>query len=174
MPPLEGVPPLEGGGAAGPAGRALPEGFRQMPNMIKLARLDEDSIMDNIYARFTRDEIYTYVGSVLLSMNPFQIIDGLYSPEVVNRHMQRGGQGLPPHVYAIADSAYRSMVNDWQAQSVIVSGESGAGKTEATKLILEYLMEMSGRSARGGAEDEFDEEESLEDLCMHAQTIFER
>ena len=98
MPPLEGVPPLEGGGAAGPAGRALPEGFRQMPNMIKLARLDEDSIMDNIYARFTRDEIYTYVGSVLLSMNPFQIIDGLYSPEVVNRFMQRGGQGLPPHV----------------------------------------------------------------------------
>lgn len=78
----------------------------------------------------------------------------------------------PPHVFAIADYAYRELLDKWRDQSVIVSGESGAGKTEATKVLLEYLMEMSNRSggSTGGYEGS---EESLEDLCLYAQTLLE-
>ena len=112
------------------------------------------------------------MGTVLLSVNPFQIIDGLYDAEVTERYRKNGQPGQPPHVFGTADSAYRGLVADWKEQSVIVSGESGAGKTEATKLILEYLMEMSAESAQGGASGA-DLDNSLEDCCMHAQTVFE-
>ena len=141
-------------------------------DMIKLSPLTEDAIRENLKARYARGGVYTSVGTVLLSVNPFQIIDGLYDAEVTELYRKNGQPGQPPHVFGTADSAYRGLVADWKEQSVIVSGESGAGKTEATKLILEYLMEMSAESAQGGASGG-DLDNSLEDCCMHAQTVFE-
>ena len=141
-------------------------------DMIKLSPLTEESIRDNLKARYVRGGVYTSVGTVLLSVNPFQIIDGLYDAEVTDLYRKNGQPGQPPHVFGTADSAYRGLVTDWKAQSVIVSGESGAGKTEATKLILEYLMEMSAESGQGVAAGE-NADGSLEDCCMHAQTVFE-
>lgn len=140
--------------------------------MIKLSPLTEEAIRNNLKERYARGGVYTSVGTVLLSVNPFQIIDGLYDAEVTERYRKNGQPGQPPHVFGTADSAYRGLVADWKEQSVIVSGESGAGKTEATKLILEYLMEMSAESAQGGASGA-DLDNSLEDCCMHAQTVFE-
>ena len=140
--------------------------------MIKLSPLTEEAIRNNLKERYARGGVYTSVGTVLLSVNPFQIIDGMYDAEVTERYRKNGQPGQPPHVFGTADSAYRGLVADWKEQSVIVSGESGAGKTEATKLILEYLMEMSAESAQGGASGA-DLDNSLEDCCMHAQTVFE-
>lgn len=78
----------------------------------------------------------------------------IYTPEELDRYIERGARDLPPHVFAIADNAYRSLLEEHNSQSVVISGESGAGKTEAMKLILQYLAEVSGRgsSKREGTE----------------------
>ena len=140
-------------------------------DMIKLRPLT-DAIRENLKARYARGGVHTSMGTVLLSVNPFQLIDGLYDAEVTELYRKNGQPGQPPHVFGTADSAYRGLVADWKEQSVIVSGESGAGKMEATKLILEYLMEMIAESAQGGASGG-GLDNSLEDCCLHAQTVFE-
>ena len=96
--------------------------------------------------RFLNDEIYTAVGSILVSVNPFKPLP-LYTPSVVHKYSHRGSTELPPHVYALADNAYRGILFDGKDQSLIVSGESGAGKTEATKLSLAYLAAVAGSAS---------------------------
>ena len=89
--------------------------------------------------RFARDEIYTYVGSLLLAVNPYKDIDGLYGEEAMARFVGRGLLNNPPHIYAIAEQAVRRARHGGGSQSLIISGESGAGKTETNKLALGYI-----------------------------------
>eukprot|EP00854_Cymbomonas_tetramitiformis_P003207 gene3207-4053_t len=143
-------------------------------NMVKMRHLDEYSILRNLECRFTEDEIYTYVGTVLIAINPFRMLP-LYTPDILDRYSESGTLAQPPHVFAVADRAFRALLETWKDQSIIVSGESGAGKTESTKLLLEYLMEMSRRSGgdKGAPTESEESEESLEELCLYAQTILE-
>eukprot|EP00854_Cymbomonas_tetramitiformis_P017040 gene17040-20260_t len=139
-------------------------------NMVKLRFLDEPSILKNLERRYEEEEIYTLVGSVLVSLNPFQKLP-LYGDKILDRYSQASPSSepeQPPHIWGLAERAYRSLLCNWSDQSVIVSGESGAGKTEATRRVLEYFMEMSRR--RGG-EDDF--AAGLEGKIMSAQTILE-
>ncbi|XP_058063778.1 myosin heavy chain 95F isoform X1 [Anopheles bellator] len=112
----------------------------------ELLFLNEATLLDNIRNRYYKDKIYTYVAHILIAVNPYKEISGLYSHETLKRYSGRSIGELTPHVYAIADKAIRDMRTLKMSQSIIVSGESGAGKTESTKYLLKFLCD-SGSAA---------------------------
>nr|XP_021322822.1 myosin-VI isoform X1 [Danio rerio] len=109
-----------------------------------LMYLNEATLLNNIRIRYSKDMIYTFVANILIAVNPYFDIPKLYSPESIKSYQGRSLGTLPPHVYAIADKAYRDMRVLKMSQSIIVSGESGAGKTENTKFVLRYLTTSYG------------------------------
>ncbi|XP_050989428.1 myosin VIb isoform X1 [Labeo rohita] len=109
-----------------------------------LMYLNEATLLNNIRVRYSKDLIYTSVANILIAVNPYFDIPKLYSPETIKSYQGRSLGTLPPHVYAIADKAYRDMRVLKMSQSIIVSGESGAGKTENTKFVLRYLTSTYG------------------------------
>lgn len=115
-----------------------------LDDMIALYDLHEGSLIHNLQLRFAEDSIYTYTGSILVSMNPYQSVP-IYTPAIVEEYRGARLGELPPHVFAIADAAYRNVRATQRMQSILISGESGAGKSEATKLILSYLATVSGQ-----------------------------
>eukprot|EP01137_Pigoraptor_chileana_P030971 Opistho-2@18160 len=113
-------------------------------DMTQLGDYDEGSLLNNIKIRFEKDVIYTYTGSILVAINPFKPVP-TYGPDQFRRYKgQRIGQ-LPPHIFAIADSTFTSLFRDKINQCVVISGESGAGKTESTKYILQYLANLNSK-----------------------------
>uniref|UniRef100_A0A671KYV3 Unconventional myosin-VI n=1 Tax=Sinocyclocheilus anshuiensis TaxID=1608454 RepID=A0A671KYV3_9TELE len=109
-----------------------------------LMYLNEATLLNNIRVCYSKDLIYTSVANILIAVNPYFDIPKLYSPETIKSYQGRSLGTLPPHVYAIADKAYRDMRVLKMSQSIIVSGESGAGKTENTKFVLRYLTTSYG------------------------------
>ncbi|XP_052556037.1 unconventional myosin-VI isoform X2 [Tympanuchus pallidicinctus] len=109
-----------------------------------LMYLNEATLLHNIKVRYSKDRIYTYVANILIAVNPYFDIPKFYSSEAIKKYQGRSLGTLPPHVFAIADKAYRDMKVLKMSQSIIVSGESGAGKTENTKFVLRYLTESYG------------------------------
>uniref|UniRef100_A0A8C4I4Q6 Unconventional myosin-VI n=1 Tax=Dicentrarchus labrax TaxID=13489 RepID=A0A8C4I4Q6_DICLA len=109
-----------------------------------LMYLNEATLLNNVRVRYSKDKIYTFVANILIAVNPYYDILKLYSPETIKQYRGRSLGTLPPHVYAIADKAYRDMKVLKMSQSIIVSGESGAGKTENTKFVLRYLTTSYG------------------------------
>ena len=105
------------------------------------------TVIANLQGQFNADKIYTYIGPVLLSVNPFKLITGLYSPALLRKHSGRYMYEMPPHLWAVAEDAYRALRTSRRNQCILVSGESGAGKTEAAKRIMEYVAAASGDSA---------------------------
>ncbi|KAG1714829.1 Unconventional myosin-VI [Nymphon striatum] len=112
-----------------------------------LMYLNEATLLNNIRLRYDKDQIYTYVANILIAINPYCEIPKLYSLDTIKLYQGKSLGVLPPHVFAIADKAFRDMKVLKQSQSIIVSGESGAGKTESTKYILRYLCESWGSHA---------------------------
>ncbi|CAH2248949.1 unconventional myosin-VI isoform X1 [Pelobates cultripes] len=109
-----------------------------------LMYLNEATLLHNIKVRYSKDQIYTYVANILIAVNPYFDVPKLYSSDYIKKYNGRSLGTLPPHVYAIADKAFRDMKVLKMSQSIIVSGESGAGKTENTKFVLRYLTESYG------------------------------
>ncbi|CAA2998159.1 myosin-6-like [Olea europaea subsp. europaea] len=119
-------------------------------DMTKLAYLHEPGALHNLKSRYDINEIYTYTGNILIAVNPFQKLPHLYDSHMMAQYKGAGFGELSPHPFAVADAAYRLMMNEGISQSILVSGESGAGKTESTKLLMRYLAYMGGRSATEG------------------------
>ncbi|XP_037818979.1 myosin heavy chain 95F isoform X5 [Lucilia sericata] len=105
----------------------------------ELMLLNEATFLDNLKTRYYKDKIYTYVANILIAVNPYRDLNDLYAPATIKKYNGRSLGELPPHVFAIADKAIRDMRVYKASQSIIVSGESGAGKTESTKYLLKYL-----------------------------------
>jgi len=105
----------------------------------ELLFLNEATFLENLKTRYFKDKIYTYVANILIALNPYKEIKDLYSDTAIKRYNGKSLGELPPHVFAIADKAIRDMRVLKVSQSIIVSGESGAGKTESTKYLLKYL-----------------------------------
>ena len=104
-----------------------------------LSVLDKAHILANMRNRFKRDCIYTFTASVLLSVNPWKQIPGMYSDQMQMLYTNKSLHSLPPHPYAIADTAYRYFQGDSRSQVLVVSGESGSGKTETSKVVISFL-----------------------------------
>ncbi|CAB4291371.1 unnamed protein product [Prunus armeniaca] len=119
-------------------------------DMTKLAYLHEPGVLDNLRSRYDINEIYTYTGNILIAVNPFRRLPHLYDSHMMAQYKGADFGELSPHPFAVADAAYRLMINDGISQSILVSGESGAGKTESTKLLMRYLAYMGGRAVAEG------------------------
>ena len=106
--------------------------------------LNAATLVENTKQRFTRDWIYTYISEILIAVNPFKYIDGLYTDEKKAMYKGVNWTTLEPHVYAAAEMAFKHMELQSQSQSLLVSGESGAGKTETNKQLMDYLIWRAG------------------------------
>ncbi|XP_004348329.2 myosin-1 [Capsaspora owczarzaki ATCC 30864] len=112
-------------------------------DMTMLSKVQNENINDNLKLRFENKTIYTYIGHVLISVNPYRDL-GIYTTEILESYTGKNRIEMPPHVFAIAEDAYRTMSAYSENQCVIISGESGAGKTEAAKKIMQYIAAVSG------------------------------
>ncbi|XP_046443856.1 myosin heavy chain 95F-like isoform X1 [Daphnia pulex] len=133
-----------------PYDRVYPAGEddnKDVDDNCSLMFLNEATFLNNVALRYKRDQIYTYVANILIAVNPYFEIKGLYSKDAIKKYQGKSLGTLPPHVFAVVDKAFRDMRVLKQSQSIVVSGESGAGKTESTKYILRYLCESGGLSA---------------------------
>ncbi|KAK7329658.1 hypothetical protein VNO77_23831 [Canavalia gladiata] len=119
-------------------------------DMTKLSYLHEPGVLHNLATRYELNEIYTYTGNILIAINPFQRLPHLYDTHMMEQYKGAGFGELSPHVFAVADVAYRAMINEGKSNSILVSGESGAGKTETTKMLMRYLAYLGGRSGVEG------------------------
>ncbi|XP_040273710.1 unconventional myosin-If isoform X2 [Bufo bufo] len=112
-------------------------------DMVLLSKITEDAIVENLKKRYMDDYIFTYIGSVLISVNPFKKMP-YFTDREVELYQGAAQYENPPHIYALTDNMYRNMLIDGENQCVIISGESGAGKTVAAKYIMGYISKVSG------------------------------
>ncbi|XP_050297745.1 unconventional myosin-XV isoform X2 [Anthonomus grandis grandis] len=117
-------------------------------DMIQLTDLHEAALLWNLKLRYDRNLIYTYAGSILVAVNPYRMFDGCYGIESAQKYRGRMIGELPPHLFALASSAYSALPSP---QVVVISGESGSGKTESTKLVMQYLAAVAPSAPRGQA-----------------------
>lgn len=117
-------------------------------DLVLLSDITENAIVEALRNHHSYKEIYTYIGPVLISVNPYQNINGMYGPSKIKKFVLKKEYENNPHVYAIAERAYRSMVNDLQNECVVITGESGSGKTEASKKVMEYIAAMNANNTK--------------------------
>ncbi|KAM0019725.1 putative myosin ATPase [Helianthus debilis subsp. tardiflorus] len=122
---------------------ANPEILDGIDDLIQLSYLSEPSVLYNLQYRYERDMIYSKAGPVLVAINPFKTIP-LYGDDYMQAYKRKKIDS--PHVYAIADTAIREMIRDEVNQSIVINGESGAGKTETAKIAMQYLAAVRGGS----------------------------
>ncbi|XP_064996280.1 myosin-1-like isoform X2 [Musa acuminata AAA Group] len=120
-----------------------PEILDGVDDLMQLSYLNEPSVLYNLQLRYSRDSIYTKAGPVLVAINPFKEVH-LYGNEYIEAYKHKSINS--PHVYAIADTAIHEMIRDDINQSIVISGESGAGKTETAKIAMQYLAALGGGS----------------------------
>lgn len=121
---------------------------KEFPDLCSLPDLNEKTLLHNLKSRFNQRNIYTYVGSILIAVNPFKFFP-IYNPKYVSMYQNKRLGELPPHIFAVADAAYHSMLRQKQNQCIVISGESGSGKTESTNLLLHHLTALSHKGLHG-------------------------
>ncbi|KAK5112740.1 hypothetical protein LTR62_003838 [Meristemomyces frigidus] len=119
-----------------------PAKFDKADDMAELTHLNEASVVHNLHQRYQSDLIYTYSGLFLVTVNPYTPLP-IYGRDYINMYKGRNREDVKPHVFAMADEAFRSLVDEGTNQSILVTGESGAGKTENTKKVIQYLAAVA-------------------------------
>ncbi|KAJ7948588.1 myosin 2 [Quillaja saponaria] len=145
---------------------ANPDILEGVDDLIQLSYLNEPSVLYNICIRYSRDLIYSKAGPVLIAVNPFKVVQ-IYGNDYVSEYKQKFMDR--PHVYAIADTAYDEMMRDEVNQSIIISGESGAGKTETAKISMQYFAALGGGSC--GIENEILQTNCILEAFGNAKTL---
>uniref|UniRef100_A0A7M4EU21 Unconventional myosin-Ia n=1 Tax=Crocodylus porosus TaxID=8502 RepID=A0A7M4EU21_CROPO len=115
-------------------------------DLVLLDPLSEESLLSNLRERFLHKEIYTYIGNVVISVNPYRQLP-IYSAEMVEQYCNGNFYAMKPHIYAIAEDAYSSLRDRNRDQCILITGESGAGKTEASKLVMSYVAAVCSKGA---------------------------
>jgi myosin V len=118
-------------------------------DLLSLPNLDEANILHSLRVRYWKGHVYSYSGKILLAVNPWRKVD-IYDAAQLQRFLAGKTLGSEPHIFATAMEAYRTMLSSAKSQCVLISGESGAGKTESTKYVLQVLTQ-AGRKSGGGA-----------------------
>ncbi|KAI4949284.1 hypothetical protein J4E91_005022 [Alternaria rosae] len=130
-----------------------PAKFDKADDMAELTHLNEPSVIHNLHMRYQADLIYTYSGLFLVTVNPYCPLP-IYSREYINMYRGRSREETKPHIFAMADHAFRNLIEEGTNQSILVTGESGAGKTENTKKVIQYLAAVANsetpRAKSGG------------------------
>ncbi|XP_071169204.1 unconventional myosin-IXb-like isoform X28 [Mytilus edulis] len=121
---------------------------KEYSDLCNLPDLNERTLLDNVKSRFQNSNIYTYVGSILIAVNPFKFFP-IYNPKYVKMYQNKRLGELPPHIFAIADTAFYTMLRKRKNQCIVISGESGSGKTETNNLLLHHLTALSQKGAHG-------------------------
>ncbi|KAB8437438.1 hypothetical protein FH972_025116 [Carpinus fangiana] len=119
-----------------------PAKFDKVSDMAELTHLNEASVVHNLDTRYQSDLIYTYSGLFLVAVNPYCPLP-IYTRDYINMYRGRAREDTAPHIYSIADEAFRNLVEERENQSILVTGESGAGKTENTKKVIQYLAAVA-------------------------------
>jgi myosin protein heavy chain len=119
-----------------------PAKFDKADDMAELTHLNEASVVHNLRMRYQADLIYTYSGLFLVTINPYCPLP-IYTNEYINMYKGQSREETKPHIYAMADEAFRNLVDEGENQSILVTGESGAGKTENTKKVIQYLAAVA-------------------------------
>ena len=114
-------------------------------DLVMLPKVSEEGILENLRKRYNLQLIYTNIGPVLIAVNPYKDL-GISNEDWISCYKGRFRHELPPHIFALAEETYRMMKGEMVNQCVIISGESGAGKTESAKLIMKYVAAVSGSS----------------------------
>nr|XP_014352030.1 PREDICTED: myosin-10 [Latimeria chalumnae] len=127
-----------------------PPKFSKVEDMAELTCLNEASVLHNLKDRYYSGLIYTYSGLFCVVINPYKNLP-IYSENIIEMYRGKKRHEMPPHIYAISESAYRSMLQDREDQSILCTGESGAGKTENTKKVIQYLAHVA--SSHKGRKD---------------------
>ncbi|XP_040493088.1 LOW QUALITY PROTEIN: unconventional myosin-Ia [Ursus maritimus] len=122
----------------------LLEGSVGVEDLVLLEPLEQGSLLKNLQQRYEHKEIYTYIGNVLISVNPYQQLP-IYGPEFIAKYRDYTFYELQPHIYALANVAYQSLRDRDRDQCILITGESGAGKTEASKLVMSYVAAVCGK-----------------------------
>merc|ERR1719411_1967397 len=127
-----------------------PPKFDKEEEMADLTCLNEASVLHNVKERYFSGLIYTYSGLFCVVINPYQRIP-IYTEKIVELYKGKKRHEVPPHVFAITDTAYRSMLQDREDQSILCTGESGAGKTENTKKVIQYLAHVAASKPKSSS-----------------------
>lgn len=121
------------------------DGFEDMVNM---ENLNEAELLYNVRLRYEKNKIFTYVGPTLLAINPYMQIKELFTDDILNYYQEQANQphfvvkDHTPHIYAVAGSVFNALNENKKNQAIVISGESGAGKTEETKLAMKFITSM--------------------------------
>uniref|UniRef100_W5M973 Myosin IXB n=1 Tax=Lepisosteus oculatus TaxID=7918 RepID=W5M973_LEPOC len=129
----------------------LPPRQEECADLCNLPRLTEAAILDNLRNRFRKEKIYTYAGSILIAINPFKFLP-IYNPKYVKMYENHQLGKLEPHIFAIADVAYYTMLRKRVNQCIVISGESGSGKTQSTNFLIHCLTALSQKGYASGVE----------------------
>ncbi|XP_069056699.1 myosin-10-like isoform X4 [Pleurodeles waltl] len=146
-----------------------PPKFTKVEDMAELTCLNEASVLHNLKDRYYSGLIYTYSGLFCVVINPYKNLP-IYTEQIVEMYRGKKRHEMPPHIYAISETAYRSMLQDREDQSILCTGESGAGKTENTKKVIQYLAHVAS-SHKGRKEHTVPGE--LERQLLQANPILE-
>jgi myosin heavy subunit len=144
-----------------------PTKFEKIEDMANMTYLNEASVLNNLRSRYCSGYIYTYSGLFCVVINPYRRLP-IYSQNVVNKYRGKRRTEMPPHLFSIADNAYANMLIDRENQSMLITGESGAGKTENTKKVISYFAMVAAAS-----EKRDESKGSLEDQIVQANPVLE-
>ncbi|ELA41229.1 myosin-3 [Vittaforma corneae ATCC 50505] len=140
-----------------------PAKFDMVEDLALLSHLNEPSVLHNLKKRYEESFIYTYSGLFLISLNPYRQL-GIYTDEVKKNITLKKYREAEPHIFAVANEAYRCLLSNRENQSILITGESGAGKTENTKRVIEFLSTVASDSRSG---------KSIDTLLLSANPILE-
>lgn len=146
-----------------------PPKYEKCEDMANLTYLNDATVLHNLRSRYSSWLIYTYSGLFCVAINPYKRLP-IYTMKMVAFYRGKKKNEVPPHLYFIADNAYASMVKDRENQSLLITGESGAGKTENTKKVIQYFAFVASSSTK---KDEAAETQSLEDQIVSANPVLE-
>ncbi|PRT54838.1 Myosin type-2 heavy chain 1 [Wickerhamiella sorbophila] len=147
-----------------------PAQFDRANDIAELTFLNEASVLHNLSARYSHDEIYTYSGLFLVAVNPYKNIP-IYDEEAIKKYEAKRREEAAPHIYSISDVAYRQLLQTKHDQSILITGESGAGKTENTKRVIQYLSAITSKNNLDGIDKRILETNPVLESFGNAQTV---